>query len=79
MATGPVVFLLPTLGGNEWDRPGGPLADPAGLAAFCEAMHRHCPANVRLVELEAHINDAAFAEAALAVVDDWRQAGVLSG
>ncbi|MCC5999241.1 MAG: Tm-1-like ATP-binding domain-containing protein [Pararhodobacter sp.] len=76
-ARGPVVFLMPTQGGNEWDRPGGPLSDPEGLAAFCAAMRHHCPPNLQLVELDAHINDPAFAEAALSVVDGWRSAGVL--
>ncbi len=76
-AQGPAVFLMPSQGGNEWDRPGGPLSDPEGLAAFCDEMRRACPENVRLVELDAHINDPAFTEAALAVVDEWRAAGVL--
>ena len=74
-AQGPVVFLLPTGGGNEWDRPGGPLSDAEGLAAFCEAIREHCPPNVQLVELGAHINDAAFAEAALATIDEWQEKG----
>lgn len=78
-AQGPVVVVVPTQGGNEWDRPGGPLSDPEGLAAFCDAMRQHCPANVRLVELDAHINDPAFAQAALDVVDDWRATGVMAG
>ena len=76
-AKGPVTFLLPLQGGNEWDREGGPLSDPEGLQAFTEAMRAHCPANVRLVELDAHINDPAFSEAALAVVDAWIADGLL--
>ena len=78
-AQGPVVLLLPSEGGNEWDRPGGPLSDAEGLAAFVEAMRAHCPANARLVEMDAHINDPAFAQAALAVVDEWREKGVVVG
>lgn len=70
-AQGPVTFLLPLRGGNEWDREGGPLADAEGLAAFVEEMRACCPAAVDLVELDAHINDAAFAEAVLAIVDRW--------
>jgi uncharacterized protein (UPF0261 family) len=76
-ATGPVVFLLPTQGGNEWDRAGGPLCDPDGLAAFCAEMRASCPPNVQLVAIDAHINDPAFHDAALAVVDGWIAAGVL--
>ena len=76
-ATGETVFLLPLVGGNEWDRAGGPLHDADGLAEFIDEVRRACPANVRLVEIGAHINDAAFTEAALAVVDGWIAAGLL--
>ncbi|WP_333818449.1 Tm-1-like ATP-binding domain-containing protein [Tabrizicola sp.] len=78
-AKGEVVFLLPTRGGNEWDREGGPLCDAEGLAAFVNEVRRACPPNVRLVEMEAHINDPAFSEAALTVVEDWIARGVLAG
>lgn len=70
-ARAPVTFLLPTHGGNEWDRPGGPLSDPEGLGTFCDAIRTQCPQNVALVEIDAHINDPAFAETALQVLDIW--------
>jgi uncharacterized protein (UPF0261 family) len=76
-AQGPVVFLLPTQGGNEWDRPGGPLSDPEALAAFVDEMRHACPPNVQLIELDAHINDPAFHDAALQVFDAWVKAGAL--
>lgn len=76
-AIGPVVFLLPTQGGNEWDRAGGPLSDPEALAAFVDEMEKSCPPNVTLVKLDAHINDPAFHDAALQVFDGWRAAGVV--
>ncbi|MES2915359.1 MAG: Tm-1-like ATP-binding domain-containing protein [Pseudomonadota bacterium] len=76
-ARGEVVFLLPLRGGNEWDREGGPLCDAEGLAAFVTEIRAACPANVRLVELDAHINDPAFSAAALAVVDGWIASGIL--
>ena len=76
-ANGPVVFLLPLQGCNEWDRPGAPLCDPAGLAAFIDEMRRCCPDNVELREIDAHINDPAFSTAALEVVDAWIAAGTL--
>lgn len=77
VAQGEVVFLLPLQGGNEWDREGGPLCDAEGLAAFVEEVRAACPPNVHLVEMDAHINDPSFAEAALAVVDGWIAAGRL--
>ncbi len=76
-ANAPVVFILPLLGGNEWDREGGQLRDPEGLAAFIEAMRANCPENVRLVEIDAHINDPQFAETALKVFDEWAAAGAI--
>lgn len=76
-ATGPVTLILPTRGGNEWDRPGGPLSDPEGLVAFIEALRDALPEAVALVELDAHINDPAFADAALAQVDAWITDGML--
>ncbi len=77
-ARGPVRILLPLRGCNEWDREGGELHDSDGLAAFCDEMRRACPANAELLELDAHINDPAFAEAALAVFDGWATQGVVA-
>ncbi len=76
-ATGPTTLILPLQGGNEWDRPGGPLSDPEGLAAFVEEIRAHCPDNVALIELDAHINDPEFAEAALGVLDAWAASGLV--
>jgi uncharacterized protein (UPF0261 family) len=76
-AKGPVTFFLPTQGGNEWDRPGGPLSDPDALAEFCDQMRQSCPANVTLVELDAHINDPVFAEAVLSQFDAWAKQGLM--
>lgn len=77
LAKGPVTFVLPLQGGNEWDRAGGPLADAGGLAAFCDEMRQACPANVRLIELDAHINDEIFTNAVLAVFDGWVEQGLV--
>ena len=76
-ATGPVTFLLPTQGFHVWDRPDAPLHDAGAIDAFCDELTTHCPQNVRLIRLDAHINDPAFVTAALAVVDDWQAKGIL--
>ena len=70
-ATGPCCLLLPLSGVEAWDRPGQPLHDPEGLSAFIEAMRAAVPAGTQLREVDAHINDEAFAAAALQVFDDW--------
>ncbi|KPP88269.1 MAG: hypothetical protein HLUCCO07_15965 [Rhodobacteraceae bacterium HLUCCO07] len=76
-AKGPVAFLLPLEGCNEWDREGADLHDAAGLAAFCDEIGTTCPANVALHRLKTHINDAAFSDAALAIFDQWVAEGVV--
>lgn len=78
LAQGPVTAILPLQGCNEWDRPGAPLHDAAGLSAFVETLRAECPDTVTLIELDAHINDAAFADAAVTVFDDWIADGTLS-
>lgn len=70
-ARGPTTLILPTGGGNEWDRPGAPLHDAVGLAAFIDEMRKAVHPPARLIEIDAHINDGAFAEAALAILDGW--------
>ena len=74
-AKGPTCLLLPCGGIEEWDRPGQALHDPESLEAFVDEMRRHTPAGVELRALDAHINDDAFAHAALAVFDGWVRDG----
>ena len=76
-ANGPTCLLLPTQGIEAWDRPGQPLHDPEGLAALVEELPKHLGDQTELVRVDAHINDAAFADAALAVFDDWRTRGLI--
>lgn len=74
-AAGPTCLLLPRQGVEAWDRPGEPLHDPEGLAAFHQALQAAAAPAMRWVEVDAHINDAAFSEAALAVFDCWVHEG----
>ncbi len=76
-AIAPVTLLVPEHGCGEWDRPGAPLNDPEGLAAFVAALTADVPDNVSLRRLDCHINDDAFAKAALAVFDDWLASGIV--
>jgi uncharacterized protein (UPF0261 family) len=70
-STGPTVYLVPQRGIEGWDREGEPMHAPQALAAFLDETRRTPVANARLIELDAHINDEVFAEAALAVLDEW--------
>jgi uncharacterized protein (UPF0261 family) len=76
-ANGPTCLLLPTQGIEAWDRPGQPLHDPEGLAALVEELPKHLGDRTALVRVDAHINDDAFADAALAVFDDWVARGLI--
>ncbi|MFT7593015.1 MAG: hypothetical protein ACI8R4_000326 [Paracoccaceae bacterium] len=77
-ASAPVAVLLPNQGCNEWDRPGADLHDADGMAAFCDELRTQCPKNAQLHELDAHINDAAFSDLALAIFDAWVADGTIT-
>lgn len=64
---GPVRFLLPLQGVSAIDAPGKPFHDPAADAALFAAIRANWKAapNRRLIEVDAHINDPAFAEASV--------------
>lgn len=64
---GPVRFLLPLQGVSALDIDGGAFHDPAANEALFKALRetvQQTP-NRQLVELDMHINDPAFAEAAI--------------
>jgi uncharacterized protein (UPF0261 family) len=65
---GPVRFLLPLKGVSAIDAEGQPFHDPAADAALFEAIRSgwRRAKNRKLVELDLHINDPAFAGAAVA-------------
>jgi uncharacterized protein (UPF0261 family) len=77
LAQGPTCLLLPLRGVEQWDQPGEPLHDPEGLDAFVQAMRGAVPAGSRCVELDAHINDPAFADRALQLFDEWVAQGLV--
>ena len=78
VAKAPVTVILPVQGCNEWDRKGAPLHDADGLAAFVDEVRGNIPANVTLKELDAHINDDAFCDLALAIFDGWLADGTIA-
>jgi len=70
--TGPVRFLLPRKGVSAIDAPGQAFYDPVADAALFESIRTgwHEAANRKLIELDLHINDPAFAAAAIAAFRD---------
>lgn len=73
----PVHVILPNKGIEEWDREGGVAHDHEGLAVFLAEMRRSITAPVKLTEIDAHINDPAFADAALLIFDAWMADGTI--
>jgi uncharacterized protein (UPF0261 family) len=69
---GPVRFLMPEGGVSALDAPGKPFHDPAADAALFDAIAAGLrqTAGRRLIRVPHHINDPAFAEAAIAALDE---------
>ncbi|MBX7166745.1 MAG: Tm-1-like ATP-binding domain-containing protein [Pirellulales bacterium] len=62
-ARGPSAILLPRRGVSAIDREGQPFDDPQARSALFASIRRNC-GDCPVTELDLHINDAAFAEAA---------------
>jgi uncharacterized protein (UPF0261 family) len=77
-ATGPVHVVLTNQGIEEWDKPGAPAHDPVALDAFLDEVRIAIKPPIQLTEINAHINDAAFADAVLEIFDQWISEGVVA-
>ena len=64
LAGGPVTLLIPLQGVSAIDKAGGPFYSPAALDAYRRALKETLGPAVKLVEMDAHINDEKFALAA---------------
>ncbi len=62
-ASGPTALVLPLGGVSAIDAPGQPFHDPAADRALFDSLRAHVGSNVRVVDVDAHINDPAFAAA----------------
>ncbi len=60
-AEGPVTIVLPLRGVSAIDCPGQPFYDREADEALFDAIRHNVKPLVKLVEVEAHINDASFA------------------
>lgn len=76
-ATGPTAVLLPEHGLGEWDRKGAELHNQAGLDHFLTTLENELPRHVTAHRIDGHINDAIFADTALAIFDQWRTDGLV--
>jgi len=63
-ATAPTVLMLPLKGVSAIDKAGQPFYDPEADQALFDSLRKHIQPPVELVELDLHINDPEFAQAA---------------
>ena len=62
-ANGPVTFFWPTKGVSAIDADGQPFGDADADDAFITALRANLSSDGNLIEMDAHINDGAFADA----------------
>jgi len=61
-ATAPVTVVLPLGGVSMIDAPGKPFHDPEADRALFDALRAGLAPHVRVVEVDAHVNDPVFAD-----------------
>jgi len=61
---GPTAILLPLRGVSAIDKDGGPFWWPEADRALFQRIRDELSSRVELIELDMHINDAAFAQTA---------------
>ncbi|MBX5041302.1 Tm-1-like ATP-binding domain-containing protein [Rhizobium lentis] len=74
---GPVHFVLPTQGIHAWDVEGMPAHDPEALAEMVDEYKKVMVNPVELSVLDCHINDLAFSEKVLEIIDGWIADGTI--
>lgn len=67
-AAAPAAILLPKKGLSQIDAPGGIFYRPEINQALFDSIRKHAGRQLEVVELDAHINDAAFAGLAVKVL-----------
>jgi uncharacterized protein (UPF0261 family) len=75
-ASGPVTVLIPRQGVSAIDKVGGPFYSQAALSAYYSALKDALGPTIRLIELDAHINDDLFARAAAELLMESLGTGV---
>ena len=70
-AKGPTAVVIPLVGWIEGDRhPKSPFHDPEGGRAFSQALKSKLKPEVKVIEIDAHINDPLFSETILRLFDE---------
>jgi uncharacterized protein (UPF0261 family) len=72
-ALGPLVVIVPSQGFSPANRRGKALYDPEADRVFVEVLRQSLKPSIRLVEVDAHINDELFAKQAVGLLCDLMQ------
>lgn len=67
---GPVAVMIPLKGWSENGRYGGPLYDPETDAVLVEVLEKRLESRIRLVKIDANINDPIFAQLAASLMQE---------
>jgi uncharacterized protein (UPF0261 family) len=68
-ATGPTALVLPLRGVSAIDAPGQPFHDPEADRALFDTLRTLVDPRVQVIAVDAHINDAPFAQALVAAFE----------
>lgn len=63
--------MLPTQGFHAWDTEGMPAHDAAALAEMVDEYKKVMTDPTKLSVIDCHINDVAFSEKVLEIIDGW--------
>jgi len=74
-ANGPVAIVIPKRGFSEWDKPGAFFYDPEGDLLFTEEVKKTAQPRVRVIEVDANINDPIFSDEVLKILDNMMKSG----
>jgi len=74
LSTGPVTVLIPLKGVSAMGEAGQPFHDPVADQALFKALKHHLRADIPVVEIDAAINESAFADACvMALFENMRR------
>lgn len=69
-ARGPVAVVIPKRGFSELDRPEAVFYHPEGDRLLAEEVKKTVQSQVKVIEVDAHINDPSFSDEVLGVLDE---------
>lgn len=72
-ATGPTMLMIPSGGFSMYCHKGEPMHNPEADKALIQTVKKHLKPEIRIVEVESHINDPVFAETAVSALIEMMQ------